>query len=183
MDLPYEIIEIFFTCIITILIALPLHSQSITLSVTDTSGQSYSLVKLPIRMSDVTGLGVQSIDITLSFNQFVLNAVGANSEGAISEDWGNPFITYESGKILLNMNGDNALEGGGDLIYIFFEVIGQKNDTTKIDLNNVEINDDGLNVILKPGKFTMGNRFAFAAAKTWNAKVMQMPIRKICVEK
>jgi len=129
-------------------------SQSLTLSIPDTSAAANSLVKIPIRTTDVTGLGILSIVITLSFDQTVLDALGANSEETISQNWGNPLTTDEPGEIKLTMIGLSALEGEGILTYVFFEVTGVKDDTTTIHYKYVNINEGGIVADTVAGKFT-----------------------------
>jgi len=135
-------------------VTTPLLSQSLTLSIPDTSAAANSLVKIPIRTSNVTGLGILSIAITLSFDQTVLDALGANSKGTISEAWSNPLTTDEPGEMQLIMTGLSTLEGEGILTYLFFEVTGEIDDTTTINLGEVKINEGAIISNAVFGKFT-----------------------------
>jgi len=141
-------------CLVLILITSPLQSQSLTLSIPDTSAAANSLLRLPIRTTNVTGLGILSMVITLSFDQNVLDALGANSLGTISQAWGNPLTTDEPGQIELAMTGFTQLEGKGTLTYVFFEVTGAKDDTTTIHFKNVNINEGAIIADTVAGKFT-----------------------------
>ncbi len=131
-----------------------LLSQSLTLSIPDTSAASNSLLKLPIRASDVTGLGIVSMSINITFDPDVLDALGANSKGTISQSWGNPTTSDSTGQIKLAMIGITPLAGEGVLTYLFFEVSGTKDDTTIIRFNFVNINDGTILADTISGKFT-----------------------------
>ncbi len=142
------------TILLIILITSPLLSQSLTLSIPDTSAAANSIVKMPIRITNVTGLGISSMDITLCFDQNVLDALGANSLGTISESWGNPLTTDDQGQINLIMTGITDLEGEGVLTYVFFDVTGKKDDMTLIHFKNISINEGRIDANTVRGKFT-----------------------------
>jgi hypothetical protein len=131
-----------------------LLSQSLTLSIPDTSAASNSLLKLPIRTTDVTGLGIMSLSITITFDPDVLDALGANSIGTISQSWGNPTTSDSTGQIKLAMIGFTPLAGEGILTYLFFEVTGTNDDTTIIRIKYVNINDGTIIADTVSGKFT-----------------------------
>ena len=131
-----------------------LLSQSLTLSIPDTSAASNSLLKLPIRTTDVTGLGIMSLSLTITFDPDVLDALGANSKGTISQFWGNPTTSDSTGQIKLAMIGIIPLAGEGILTNLFFDVIGAKSDTTIIRIDYVNINDGTIIADTISGKFT-----------------------------
>lgn len=141
-------------CLLLFLIAPPTLSQSLTLSIPDTSAASSSLLKLPIRTTNVTGLGILSMSIIISFDQNVLDALGANSLGTISQAWGNPTTADSIGQIKLAMTGITPLAGEGILTYLFFEVTGAKDETTTIHFKSVYINDGAIIADTVSGKFT-----------------------------
>ena len=146
--------RIVLTCLFIIFITTQTLSQSLTLTIPDTSAAANSLVKIPIYTTDVTGLGILSLTITLKFDQNVLDALGANSQDAISESWGNPLTTDDPGELQLVMSGFSALEGGGVLTYLFFEVTGAKDDTTTIHFSEITINEGAVIADTVAGKFT-----------------------------
>ena len=146
--------RIIIVCLLLFLIAPPTLSQSLTLSIPDTSAASSSLLKLPIRTTNVTGLGILSMSIIISFDQNVLDALGANSLGTISQAWGNPTTADSIGQIKLAMTGITPLAGEGILTYLFFEVTGAKDDMTTIHFKTVYINDGAIIADTVSGKFT-----------------------------
>jgi hypothetical protein len=167
------------------ILSLPalLASQSLKLSIPDTSAPANALVKIPIRTTDVSGLGIRSIDITLTFDERVLDALGANSVGSITESWGNPLTTDEPGKIRLIMVGVTDLIGQGALTYVFFDVLGSENDTTSIHLQNVKINDGMITAQAGSGKFTALEReaepnliFSFPDTSAAAGSLVELPI-------
>ncbi len=130
-----------------------LSAQSLTITVPDTAAPSRSLLKLPIRVSDVSGLGIVSLGLKIIFDPNVLDALGANSKGTISQAWGNPTTSDSTGQITLAMSGLTPLAGEGILTYVFFDVIGAKDDTTTIGFRLVSVNEGAVSAAVRPGKF------------------------------
>ncbi|MDZ7264372.1 MAG: hypothetical protein ONB16_07295, partial [candidate division KSB1 bacterium] len=95
--------------LLIIWIATPLLPQSLTLSLPDTVTSANSLLKIPVRTSDVTGLGITSVALTITFDENVLDALGANSLGTLSQAWGNPLATDKPGRIELLLRGSAPL--------------------------------------------------------------------------
>ncbi len=140
-------------CLLLIWIASPVLPQALTLSIPDTTVSSNSLLKIPIRTTDVTGLGIVSIGLSITFDEKVLDALGANSLGTLSETWGNPLTTDAPGKIELQLRGSTPLTGEGVVTYLFFDVTGNDGDTTTIRLNNIQLNGGAISAASTPGKF------------------------------
>jgi hypothetical protein len=147
--------SVIIICLLSTLMAPQLQSQSVTLAISDTSAASSSLLKLPIRTTNVTGLGIISMSIKLSFDPNVLDALGANSKGTISQSWGNPLTMDSTGQIQLAMAGLNPLDGEGILTYVFFEVIGAKGYTTTIHFKSANINEGNIVANTISAKFTV----------------------------
>jgi len=175
--------RIFVVSLMIFLLPALLASQSLMLSVADTSAAANSLVKIPIRTTDVTGLGIRSMDITLTFDEKVLDALGANSLGSITESWGNPLTTDEPGKIRLIMVGVTDLVGEGVLTYVFFDVMGSENDTTSVYLHDVAINDGMIAAEVASGKFTALEReadpdltFSFPDTSADAGSIIELPL-------
>lgn len=171
-------------CLILTLITPRLLAQSLTLSIPDTAAASNSLLKLPIRTTDVTGLGILSLTIKITFDENVLDALGANSVGTISQAWGNPLTTDSTGQIQLAMVGITPLAGQGVLTYLFFEVIGAKDDSTTIRFKQVNINEGAIIADTISGKFTALEaepnpdiRLSIPDSSGDAGSILEMPIR------
>lgn len=139
--------------VLTLMIS-PLLAQALTFSIPDTSAAANTLLRVPVRTTNVTGLGILSLAITLSFDPTVLDALGANSLGTISQSWGNPLTTDVPDTLKLVLTGLKPLEGEGILTYLFFDVMGSKGDTTTIKFEAVSINEGGIVAATVAGKFT-----------------------------
>ncbi|MDZ7336847.1 MAG: cohesin domain-containing protein, partial [candidate division KSB1 bacterium] len=170
--------------ILMVLFATPVLPQTITLSVPDTAAPSRSLVKLPIWVSDVSGLGIVSLSLKLVFDPNVLDALGANSKGTISQAWGNPTTSDSTGQLTLVMVGATPLSGHGILTYIFFDVIGAKNDTTSIKFKMVSVNDGQISAVVSSSKFTTleaepspNARFSIPDTSGDSGSLIELPIR------
>lgn len=170
--------------LLMVLFATPLLAQTITLSIPDTAARSRSLLKLPIRVSDVSGLGIVSLSLKLAFDPNVLDALGANSKGTISQVWGNPTTSDSTGQITLVMVGATPLSGQGILTYVFFDVIGARGDTTSIKFKMVSVNDGRISAVVSSSKFTTleaepspNARFSMPDTSGNSGGLIELPIR------
>lgn len=98
----------------------------------DTSAEHGDTILVPVRTSDLTGLGICSAGMTITFDQSVIQADGATTEGTIAEQWGSPIYNVSPTGIKIGMAGFQPLSGSGTLIYIRFVVKGYGGDTTTI---------------------------------------------------
>lgn len=111
------------------------HSQSILVSLPDSAtGETGSSVSLPITISDVTSRNVFGYEAVVTFNNSVLRATGASSSGTLSEIFGAPAIQLDppAGRILVRGEGQAPLSGGGVLVNVNFDVIGQPADMSNL---------------------------------------------------
>ncbi|MBD3291223.1 T9SS type A sorting domain-containing protein [candidate division KSB1 bacterium] len=109
----------------------------ITLSVPDTSARQRSIVQIPVSISDVTGLEVTSIQFDLAYNASILDLLNINNSGAITSDWNTPAFTETGTGATITFAGTTALTGSGKLAWIEFHVIGDYNQTTDINFQNI----------------------------------------------
>lgn len=127
------------------------YSMKIHLSLPETTAFEDSSIRIPIEISDVIGLGIYSIEMTVIFNQNVIDASGIDMRGTITENWDKPIFADDAGKIIIGLEGREPLQKKGVLIFIDFEVIGQVNDFTKIIFDRVYVDVEQLTVITHNG--------------------------------
>jgi|GEM_PF-613702 len=180
-----RLVRFWLSCgIISLLLTTGLMAQTVTLSLPDTTAPSRSLLKLPIWISDVTGFGITSLSFKLRFDPNVLDALGANSKGTISQAWGNPTTSDSVGQMTLAMVGTMPLTGKGILTYVFFDVVGAKDDTTSIHFQSISINEGRFAAIGTPGKFialeaepTPNATFSMPDTSGDTGSIIHLPIR------
>ncbi|MFC2075457.1 fibronectin type III domain-containing protein [candidate division KSB1 bacterium] len=109
-------------------------------------GSIGDLLSVPVKVSDVTGMGIIAFEMILHYDPGVLQATGASVGGAITGDagWPEPVInTLIPGEVIIAAIGTNALKGAGDLVYVNFEVLGGGAATTSpLDIEDFVFNEN-----------------------------------------
>ena len=101
-------------------------------------------VQIPIRISDVAGLGISSVGFTLEYNQNLLQTPSATTVGTLAAGW-TPNVTIDStgSELQLTMAGNVLSQTSGldILVYIEFDVPDEAPcaRSTRLDLENVLI--------------------------------------------
>ena len=130
--------------------------SSVQIQIPDTSAAIDETLDIPINVSDVTGLGIISADITLTFNGNILTAQNASIGEVVPNGW---FIqsNLTNDQIVISMAGANPLNGFGSLVIIPFIVnsTAPNGDTTMIHIANLQFNEGGVPVSLHDGLFVV----------------------------
>lgn len=119
------------------------YETAIKVMIPDTAAESGSTIGIPIKIDEVTGQNIYSADITLTFDQSILDAQSVTTTGTIAQGWGAPTFSDSLGKIRIAMAGSSALTGNGPLLFITFKVMGVQGQTTPLHLQNFTFNVNG----------------------------------------
>lgn len=130
----------------------PASASSLTISVPDTSYTQTLHFNLPVRVSDVTGLGIVSAQWVMTFSSTRLQATDVVLEGTMTEGW-SPSFEVSSGRIEIALAGANALEGSGVLAYVRFRVLPSASGASTVSFSDVLFNED-LTASTQSGTFT-----------------------------
>ncbi len=109
----------------------------IALSIPDTSARELSTVQIPISVADVTGLDVTAVTFDLAYDNTIIDLLNVITAGTISAGWSAPAVTETSTGATLSFNGTTPLTGSGYLAWLEFNVIGDYNQTTNINFENI----------------------------------------------
>lgn len=115
--------------------------NSLTMTIPDTSFMQNLTLDLPIRVSDVTSLGIISAQWKLNYNTNTLVPKGVFTTGTIAQSWGLPTVNYGLGTMDVAMAGPDTLTGKGVLAYIRFQVKRFATQNSNLDLQNVLFNE------------------------------------------
>ncbi|MFA5834927.1 MAG: DUF4350 domain-containing protein [Bacteroidota bacterium] len=115
--------------------------NGLTLSIPDTSIMQNLTFDLPIRISDVTSLGIISAQWKLNFNANTLVPKGVLTTGTIAQSWGIPTVNFGTGTIDVAMAGSDTLTGKGVLAYVRFQVKRFAVVSSNLTLQNVLFNE------------------------------------------
>ncbi len=121
--------------------AIAASGQTVDVTISNTGGASGSSIAIPVMVSDVSGLDIFSYNLTLTFDQSVLDATGVTVVGALTEGWGTPTISDSDGQIVLAGAGAAAMTGAGALVYINFDVLGDIGTQTDLAFSEMTFNE------------------------------------------
>jgi len=129
----------------------PSAAISVPAMVTAIPGQTFVV---PINVSDLTGLGVVSADITLTYNAAVLHplAVGNGTVSAGCSGTGNLAI---SGRVLYGFFCTSALNGAGSIAEVTFEVLGGYGSMSPLGLASAVLNEGNPTACAVGGDFSV----------------------------
>jgi len=128
--------------------------NDLAVTIPDTSVRQTRDIALPVYVSDVTGLGVLSTDLQITYNPNYVQFNGVSAEGTMTEAWGAPTVRVESGAINIASAGTDTLEGFGTLYFLNFSVKDINTGSFNLNINRVKLNED-LSVATNNGRFTV----------------------------
>ena len=147
----------------------PNSPLAISVSLPNAMGQHGLTVSIPISVGDMTGQGVRSYDLQVSFDPTVLQPTGQpfTSLGTLSAGMIIAANANNSGHIVISAYQANDLAGAGTLINLNFNVVGTAGQSTSLSF--VDYNDP--NNIFHPGfRFDAGNPAATTTNGSFSAK-------------
>ena len=119
-------------------------SVEVQVSVPDTSAAPGDTLWIPVRVSDVTGKGVVSFRIVLTYSSNVLAPISASTANTIAEVLDSVAVNLGiQDTLAVGVAGteDHPLSGTGSLLLLQFEVVGGCGDTTPLHLAEVLFNE------------------------------------------
>lgn len=138
----------------------------IYVTIPDMEAEKGVLVAIPVHVSDLTNRGVISYQFVATFDERVLDAIGATSEETLTFSWGAPYVnTNVNGQITVGGYGISELIGSGVLVRLKFVVVGDPGQVTDLSFSFFIFNNGDPMASLSGGVFTVAS-----------------PIRVICKE-
>ena len=124
---------------------------------TDLGGPQGGAILIPIHCSDLTGKSVYSSDITITYDQSVLEAVDTDISGTLLDaaGWGVPTKNIMPGEIVLAMAGSSPLSGSGILVKMLFNIVGPTGATSPLHFETAFCNEGEPPVLATDGFFTV----------------------------
>jgi len=98
-------------------------------------------LSLPVKISDVTGLNVISVNFEIHFNQEVIQIQGVSNDSSITSGWQNPIVNIDGDTAQILLLGTQPLEGSGNLVILHFEIVGKPGDVSSIEFGNILLNE------------------------------------------
>ena len=83
------------------------------------SGAPGSFHMIPVTITDVTGLGIRSFELEITYNAAKLTVLGATETGTLTAGWMAPVTMIQPGRVRLASADENPLAGSGTLVFVF----------------------------------------------------------------
>ncbi|MFH0930742.1 MAG: cohesin domain-containing protein, partial [Candidatus Zixiibacteriota bacterium] len=113
---------------------------SIPVSIPDTCVKIGDFILIPVNIGDVTGKGVYSAEISLTYDKDILQATDATLMSTIAEGW-TMIYNNKADTVLIGMYGSTPLSGSGTLVYVGFNVLSLPMDSTIIHFERMRFNE------------------------------------------
>jgi hypothetical protein len=131
----------------------PPSLSQLTVSFHDTSMTQTLEFDVPVYVSDVTGLGILSAQMKITWYDYHLQALSVSTTGTLSEQWSTPAVNISAGSMELALAGSTPLSGAGKLVMIRFRVRPTANGSSDMNIASVTFNET-INATAVKGSFT-----------------------------
>ncbi len=115
--------------------------RGMKLSVRDTSVYQGQFLNLPIQTTDVTGLGITSGQLTVTFNQNLWTATDVIVAGTILAS-ASPEFASGPGHVSVSFAGISAISGSGTLVIVRLKATGSTYGASTIGFQNLVFNEN-----------------------------------------
>jgi C1A family cysteine protease len=127
-------------------------NSEVNVCINDTSATEGSTIQIPVKIDDTSGMDILGVELSITYNSSIIEAVEAGLSGTIGEGWSLEYNIL-TGRINVAMSSSGSpLTGSGNLIFIQFNTTGSGGDTTSLHFDLIRFNegcpvatgDDGL---------------------------------------
>ncbi|WP_342304990.1 cohesin domain-containing protein [Methanolobus sp. ZRKC5] len=115
-------------------------ASSLTLIVSDTTGENGAIVEVPIGLEGATDIG--SMDIVMSYDSEVLQATGVDT-GKLGINAYIESNTVDDGEVIIALADASGISGNGPIAVVSFEVIGDTGSSSPLALGDISVHDIG----------------------------------------
>lgn len=144
-----------FTVLLILLPALPLtfplpsHAQTVNVALPDTFVTETGPILLPVTISDVTGLGILSFDISISFDSTIVDVLQVELTNSIAEGYFMSSLDQPS-RIFIAAAGTAPLAGAGVLLYLRVRFL--QDGASEMNFDKVSFEVDSVDVVARNGR-------------------------------
>ncbi len=148
-----------FSIVLLSIMAAGSAMSDVNVVLPDTTAFSGDTIRVPIRVSDVTGLEIYSYQCKIRFDSTVVKALAADSAGTLTQGWGKTWVNLNvAGEMLLGNYSISPLEKAGVLVYLRLLIVGPPDKTTRLKFEEFEFNSGEPNDVTKDGSLTVIHR-------------------------
>ncbi len=120
--------------------AFMFKSEGVTVSIPDRTVYEGQLVRIPLNISDVSGL--RSVDLQLSYDEKILQLIQV-TKGSLTADFELGYNRDQAGQLILSMASPTAVYGAGVLNNLYFNVLNTEAATSALHMDDISLNSPG----------------------------------------
>jgi hypothetical protein len=120
-------------------------------------------VSIPIYMeSDATGLEIDSLHVSVSYNPEVILFSDINNSETLTEGWAITVSDTISGNVKITALSEDYMEGNGTMFNLLFDVIGDGGEESDLVFNQIKFNGGDIGGIPINGLFMIPSSSSIA---------------------
>ncbi|HBQ59001.1 MAG TPA: hypothetical protein DD671_05090, partial [Balneolaceae bacterium] len=120
----------------------PANLQNLNVSIPDTSEQQTKIIDVPVKVSDVSGLQIKSVQLDVRFNNLYLDLQEVLHAGTKTDTWGDPTVNIDADGVEIASAGTAALDGSGNLFLLRFKVTGERTGNSNVEFQEAQFNEE-----------------------------------------
>jgi hypothetical protein len=120
----------------------PAALASLTISMPDTTTRQTRILRMPVRTTDLTGIGATSFETIVTYPTAAFTYLGIDTVGTSIGGGSMPVVHHTSNQIRVAYASDTPLSGSGDLFAIRFQVSPTYQGGATISFNEATFNED-----------------------------------------
>ncbi|HEX9973858.1 MAG TPA: cohesin domain-containing protein [bacterium] len=133
----FTFVMILFSAVILVNVA----NAQVQVTLPDTTANWNSQILIPIRVTDVSAYEIYSYQFELKFDSLILKLVNVSYQNTLTATWAEPVMnTGADGTVIIGGYGTNKLAGRGTLINLRFDVIGNPDQVSNLNLSSFLFN-------------------------------------------
>lgn len=135
-----------------------ISSAQVLVSVPDTSARAGDTIAVPVKVSDLSGLGVLAFQFSVAFNELVVSPLGIDEAGDVADTAGWTVLSNNlPGELRVGGFGSGELARAGVLLHLRFRMIGTVGSQTSITLNPFVLNSGTPEVQVSNGSLAVSS--------------------------
>jgi|GEM_PF-742855 len=144
-------------------------------------GPSGGIITIPVKIGPLANKQIFSVGLTIKYDPQILQAIHANTNNTVAQNWGAPTYEISSGKIVIGMAGSAALPDSGSLVNIVFNILGSPGQSTVLHFEDALLNEGIPPVRTSDGLFRVTTQYSISGKIGYYSDFAAKPIKNTTV--
>lgn len=120
----------------------PAALANLTVSMPDTTTRQTRVLRMPVRSSDLTGIGASSFETVITYPPSILTFLGIDTIGTAVSGGPSPLVNQIADRIQVAYASDTPLSGSGELFALRFQVSATYQGGITLGFQEARFNED-----------------------------------------